>query len=217
MNNKLHIHTRCQEFKLFISFVVLFFLFSPLQAQMQTGLLMGGGIGGIYGEKYVVSKNKSEIRYTQPDFTLGYRFRIRPNARKYFYDIDVFLGLKRMKHLDIRTVQGPKGIMTGSHILFRHRYYSVGLTPAWNYNFFNKWYAGTGLSPTFSMAKGRENDNRLTDYIFDMPATIKVGYDFKYVDVALVCYWGLFNVSAFSDQITSATLRSLQVQVFIPF
>jgi hypothetical protein len=109
--------------------------------------------------------------------------------------------------------------------VFRDAYtsFQFSLNPSWNYRFFDKCYAGAGVSPTIYLINssrgvfnGSANFNPISGCKFDMPVTAKVGYDFKFLDVSLGYSHGLFNIAK-SDYITKAKLSNWHIQVFIPF
>ncbi|MDR0844766.1 MAG: hypothetical protein LBN71_06055, partial [Tannerella sp.] len=50
---------------------------------------------------------------------------------------------------------------------------------------------------------------------FDMPLTVRFGYDFGYMDVAFSYKYGLANIS--DTEYYTGKIRNWQIQVFIPF
>jgi hypothetical protein len=205
--------------KVFLLFAV--FVCTTLSAQMEikSGLILGSGMGSLGNTQFKSVQEINEIRYKNPDALIGYKFRLLPSQKRYFYDVDITAGLKRFVHW-----QNPNYVISPDNFempapIFDHdyTYFQFSLSPSWNYRFFDKFYAGVGLSPTLYMVKGKkQNDNRITGYKFDIPATIKIGYDFKYLDVSLGYSHGFFN-TAYSDYITKSSFRNWQIQVFIPF
>jgi hypothetical protein len=189
------------------------------QVNVKSGLIVGAGIGNLYDTHYTALLDYNEVSYKNPDFALGYKIRFQPTQKSFFYDVDIIVGLKRFeqrrpyKYFSEYFGENDPEYVGINH---NHTYFQFALDPSFNYRFYGKWYAGIGLSPTVYMAKGRKHDNRVTGYKFDMPASVKLAYDFKYVDVSLGYSLGLFDI-AYSDYISKSKMQNLQLQVFIPF
>jgi hypothetical protein len=85
-------------------------------------------------------------------------------------------------------------------------YGSIGAT--YNYSIFKDLYIGAGIEPTAYRTDGK--------WKFDVPPTVKIGYNLKFAEVALSAKAGLFNVLE-SSKLSSGHLNDLQLQLFIPF
>ncbi|MDR0748338.1 MAG: hypothetical protein LBF62_02050 [Tannerellaceae bacterium] len=193
-------------------------LYVSSQVDVKSGLIAGSGSGSLYDTEFKPSFDMNEINYKAPDVALGYRFRLQPSGKRFFYDADILVGLKRFdyaRYVGLFSPEDNKLSLTPIDV-YKHSYFHLTLGASWNYRFVDKWYAGVGINPTLYAAKGRKRDNSLTGYSFDIPAALKLGYDFGCVDVSFNYAYGFSNVSH-SDYITKARLRNWQIQFFIPF
>ncbi|MDR0431447.1 MAG: hypothetical protein LBH58_13375 [Tannerellaceae bacterium] len=203
--------------KIFLLAALFVSLHVSSQVEVKSGLIVGSGSGSLYDAKFKPSSDMNEINYKAPDAALGYRFRLQPSGKRFFYEVDILAGLKRFDHaryVGLFSKDNESSLIPLD--VYKHNYFHLTLGASWNYRFVDKWYAGVGINPTLYAAKGRKHDNRLTGYSFDIPAVLKLGYDFGCVDVSFNYAYGFSNISQ-SDYITKARLRNWQVQFFIPF
>ncbi len=211
MNNKLYTHTRCQEFKLFISFIVLFFLFSPLQAQMQTGLLLGGGGGSLDISSNINRSNKKTVLLTadyKVNASIGYRFRLRPfGSFRGFVDADASVGVKVWK-----AMHGPLSHDSYSFYTFdNYDIYFVSVGGTFGYLVYKGLSVGAGIEPTCFLYGDAKRKNTI-----DVPLVGKVAYNFRFVELGVSYKYGLTNVFETKDG-RFGKFRDWQVFVWIPF
>jgi hypothetical protein len=202
------------------------------QIDLRSGLLLGGGrIASTYDAyaKYTY-KAKAEIN-SKLDAGIGYRLRLRPENKKFFVDLDLTAGARviestywpdYLSDYSFDTEITANGSMSSQ---ITHVYFQLSFNPTFNYNFYDGWYVGLGAEPVFYTAfginirsyreeEGIERDKKFSG--FDVPLTAKVGYDFKYMDVAFSYKYGLRDVLT-PVYFYSGKARAWQLQVFIPF
>ncbi|MDR1762579.1 MAG: hypothetical protein LBR64_01300 [Dysgonamonadaceae bacterium] len=202
--------------------LLLFFGSFPLSAQSKNGLILGGGTGNISNVsetgklKEILDLGGTKTFDYKFNFAIGYKFRIQPEKKSFFYDLDLYAGMKRInwdyKVLDNYFEYGkdnPYGddVKTlGSRSDDFNYYFS--LNASYNYNIYKNLHIGAGLEPTMYFESG---------WKFDSSLTFRVGYDFKYVDIAIGYKVGLLNPLKQKDAFLSGNLNDLQIQLFIPF
>jgi hypothetical protein len=200
------------------------------QMEHRSGLLLGGGrISSTHDEqvKFDVIRDKADVNPLF-DAEAGYRLRLQPKDRKFFVDLDLLAGLRMIKTAYYQNWFDPETPLIRGHRTSQitHGYIRFSFNPTFNYNFFDGWYAGVGVEPTFYTASpgsisgsgGKEEgiDRHRKFSGFDVPLTARLGYDFKYMDVAFGYKYGLRNVLA-PVYFDSGKVNAWQLQVFIPF
>ena len=219
--------------------IILFFLLSTLcgYSQIKSGIVFGGGKGSISNvvfpdeQPLFIDLNGNVIENVHLqwfykykfDVTIGYKFRIEPQHRPFFYDIDLNLGLKRFNtgYTSPLVSYIPEGVaeddemeyLFGASGHFQHTYYSFSVNPSWNYRLIKGLYAGAGIEPTLYHKAGTPSSEK---WKFDLPLTAKVGYDLKFIDFSIIYKHGLFDTME-HEYLGSAKFRSWQLSVFIPF
>jgi len=214
---------------------VLLFLFSALYgySQIKSGIVIGGGMGSISNVAFpdgpyigldgiAVANMQWSYKY-KFDVSIGYRFRVEPQNKPFFYDIDVNVGLKRLntaytggffelpKPEDASNeVEKEYGYSDGN---FQHIYYSFSVNPTWNYRIIRGLYAGAGIEPTLYAKEDTQSDEK---WKFDLPLTAKIGYDLKFIDLSISYKHGLFDTME-HRYLNPAKFRNWQLSVFIPF
>jgi hypothetical protein len=197
---------------------------SAQEVDVKSGLLIGAGAGNVFNMEHAKAWTwrPNELKYNNPDVNLGYRFRLQPVQKPFFYDLDLVLGLKRYTYWEY-----AKPEESTPH--FERNYYNAQLAfnLSMNYRFYDKWYAGVGIAPTLNRvsAAGSTSGYGINTAAalpsaaikFDMPITAKVGYSFKHFDVAFQYNYGLFNVANDPLYLSKAKTRNWQIQLFIPF
>jgi hypothetical protein len=206
------------------------------QIDIKSGLLLGGGrISSTYDAhaKYTWQA-RAEIN-SKLDAGIGYRFRLQPENKKFFVDLDLLAGTRIIESSywpdyfqDYQDYFQETEISVNGSISSQstHAYFQFSFNPTFNYNFYDGWYVGLGAEPMFYMAshtsirnyrkkeEGIDPQKRFSG--FDVPLTAKVGYDFKYMDVAFGYKYGLRDVLT-PAYFYSGKVRAWQVQLFIPF
>jgi hypothetical protein len=188
------------------------------QIKVKSGLLLGGGKGSLCDvnmkgratDFVEITSTNSSYKYNA---MIDYKLRMEnTNENKWFYDMDLGFALKGINfeekgtYVDEDGNTFPVAVRSGSYSLAS---FSIGLSA--NYKIVKGLYAGIGIEPTCYF-------HDLTQYIkiFDAPLIGKLGYDFKYFDIAVVYKKGLLNALQ-SDNFSKGRINDLQLQLFIPF
>ncbi|MDR2140010.1 MAG: hypothetical protein LBP50_10755 [Tannerella sp.] len=199
------------------------------QINVKSGLLVsGGGVSSTYDAAVKFSGNDRAELNPLLDAGIGYRFRLQPERQKFFVDLDLQAGLRRIQTTYYQNWFNPETPETrGSwSSQITHSYIRFSISPTFNYRFYDGWYAGLGVEPEFYTASGspikgghtpEEGIDRYRKFSgFDVPLTARLGYDFKYMDVAFGYKYGLLDVLT-PVYFYGGKVRAWQVQVFIPF
>jgi hypothetical protein len=200
---------------------LLFMVISPCafaQSQIISGLMIGGGKGTISDIKIKNPADMAGLGEKKWDMAVGYKFRLPPSQKRYFYDMDITLGFKRVQY-DCYKDYWPNFSFESRPLpsaKVKNNYFQISVNPTWNYTLFQGWYAGAGIEPTFYLVSNPNKYQQKDSYSYDMPLTAKFGYDFKYVDIAVGYKYGLCNTLNTND-FSSGKFRNWQIQVFIPF
>ncbi|MDR1879715.1 MAG: hypothetical protein LBQ78_02130 [Tannerellaceae bacterium] len=73
------------------------------QVEIKSGLVVGSGIGALHDTRFKASSGVDELAYKNPDAAIGYKFRLLPTQKRFFYDLDILVGLKRFDHWQNRN------------------------------------------------------------------------------------------------------------------
>lgn len=199
--------------------LILTFLFIlPANAQkLQTGLLVGGGLGfehnltpdlshsDIWQEKEYMLEYKYEYQFGA---SLGYRFRIENGKNnRLFYDIDLLLDAKVFKNTKSYYLDHE----IASRVTAHDANLAFSLSPSVNYKLIKGLYAGIGIEPTWYMIPTTDGKK------FDIPLIWKVGYNINNrIDFAINYRLGFINVV--DDRIyKKGHISDLNLSIFIPF
>jgi len=208
------------------NYFIIFFLFVgnlSLFSQLKSGMIFAGGTGHLSNIKEAPGSTLEEVvnlggskmnRYTF-NAALGYKFRIQPKNLFHFFDIDLYAGLKgsnseylyRGQETTAEGLQVYNTIESGGS----GAYYYFALNPSYNYKLYKKLHIGAGIEPTLYFTNGEAK------WKFDIPTTLRIGYDFKYFDMAISYKMGLLNPMKSSKYYSSGNLNDIQLQMFIPF
>jgi hypothetical protein len=191
-------------------------------SQIKHGLLLGGGGGSLYNVNYIQKgygwDKAADIKITagnssyKHNAVIGYKLRLESaNKNKLFYDLDLGFATKKVNFDMDGTYTNENGgethfISTGSYSTIS---FSVGFSA--NYIIYKDLYAGIGIEPIYSF----HNFSRFIN-IFDAPLIGKLGYDFKFFDIAVAYKKGLLNALK-SDEFEKGQFNDWQIQLFIPF
>jgi len=207
-------------------YLIIFLLFIgnlSVFSQTKSGLIIAGGSGNLSniseetGGRLDEILNLGGLKLNKYKFNvaLGYKFRIQPQNQYHFFDIDLYAGLKRFNYEYLYIVQETTD---DGQIVFFHKgassssaYCYFAFNPSYNYKIYKNLHFGAGIEPTLYYADGQGK------WKFDIPPTLRVGYDFKYFDMAISYKMGLLNVMKSSRDFSSGNLNDIQLQVFIPF
>jgi hypothetical protein len=219
---------------------ILLFLFSALYgySQFKSGFIFGHGKGIIsnvdHFNHYTVFDDSSVNLHHQYyrykfDATIGYKFRIAPQNKPVFYDIDIYIGFRRFDtgytaigEYFIQDYDSKRRVIVNEECDIEHIFHSLSLNPSWNYRLVKGLYAGVGIEPTIYNigANGASKyfwlDNDYMRWKFDLPLTAKVGYDLKFIDFSIYYKHGLFDAIDYGHS-APGKFRNLLLSVFIPF
>ena len=203
-----------KQLKINIFLIALFISFSCFsQEKLITGLIIEGGKGntsqvenGKILQEVTDLGSRRNIDYIL-NAALGYKLRFKSNEKS-FYDIDFLAGIKKINS-DIENTGKTDSIFLGYS--GRYIFLDFSVSAAYQYKVWKNLYAGIGLSPTYYFFESSERKWR-----FDLPVTVKVGYDFKYVDLALIYKRGMLHALK-SEVFAKGNINDIQLQLFIPF
>ena len=216
--------------------IILIFLLFALHgySQIKSGIIIGGGKGSIsnvvFPDEYTtidgtpIENLQWSYQYNF-DIALGYKFRYETQNKPFFYDLDIYLGLKRfttdftgtfdanlpeIESNDDDEIIYYQGEASGH---FQHIYYSFSVNPSLNYRLIKGLYAGVGIEPTLY---NKDDASKGEKWKFDLPLTAKIGYDLKFIDFSVNYKHGIFDTME-SKYLNPAKFRNWQLSVFIPF
>lgn len=193
-----------------ISSVLLFFGSLFAYTQNKSGILLSGGAGTLDNE-FVSPMTAGQIGRSfdleyNYDLHLGYRYRLRQNDWL-FWDLDALFGIKSFR----------KGILTGYGSNYvtcadgdRHLNYYLALSPSANAFLYKGLYAGIGIEPTWYLY--RAGDDGMG---FDLPAAVKLGYDFGRFSIEGAFKMGLIR-HAETNLLEKNRRKEFQLSLFIP-
>jgi hypothetical protein len=193
---------------------ILFFLFITsliINAQNQNGLILSGGNETFRDIKLnpgYLDDSKIDGRFNA---AIGYRFRIQPKNRLFFYDLDFNIGMASYHYgqeyyLNPYSNPDEPRKIDGSFINY---YASLG--GSFNYKIFSGFHAGIGIEPTLYYL-----ENTAKNYMFDIPLAAKVGYNLKFAEIELGYKFGFTDVVT-TDYFSSGKINRWQISLFIPF
>jgi hypothetical protein len=155
------------------------------------------------------------------NIAIGYKFRIQPQNKSYFLDMDLYAGLKRFEY---GFSHYGEEIREDGFIIFHNEgshtsgtYYYFAINPTYNYKVYKNLYFGAGIEPTLYFT-GIDKDK----WRFDIPPTLQIGYDFKYLGIAVGYKVGILDIIKSKNKdsrsyLKAGDLNDLQIQLFIPF
>lgn len=193
-----------------ISSVLLFFGSLLTYGQNKSGILLSGGAGTLDNE-FVSPMMAGQIGRSfdleyNYDLHFGYRYRLRQNDWL-FWDLDALFGIKSFR----------KGILTGYGSTYvtcangdRHLNYYLALSPSANAFLYKGLYAGIGIEPTWYLY--RAGDDGMG---FDLPAAVKLGYDFGRFSIEGAFKMGLIR-HAETNLLEKNRRKEFQLSLFIP-
>ncbi|MDR1623575.1 MAG: porin family protein [Tannerellaceae bacterium] len=197
-----------------IKFLILLAAFCAVsllsQAQSESGLIVGGGIGSLKtdinpsfgGGTTIVNK----IDY-KANFSVGYRFRLRPlGISPLFLDLDAGLGLK-LWHSDY-----GKSHLTPSLYEASSQYFFVAASGMVGYPLYKGLRVAAGIEPTYYFRQNGEYSKNS----FDIPLAGKIAYNFNVFEIGVSYKHGLMNVVK-TSHLDSGKFRDWQLSVWIPF
>ena len=217
-------------------FAVAVLLLSALYGygQIKSGIIVGGGKGSlsnvVFPDEYTTLSGIyiEDLQWSYKylfDAAIGYKFRLEPQNKPFFYDLDLNIGLKRfntgligtfeteipMEDSNEEEIEYYRGNSYGH---FQQIYYSFSVNPTWNYRLLKGLYAGVGIEPTLYFIDSADLSGE--EWKFDLPLTAKIGYDLKFIDFSIHYKHGLFDTMD-PMYLGPAKFRNWQLSVFIPF
>lgn len=197
----------------FLFCVALFLVTIPSFSQerlISSGLLLSGGAGTLDNEFVDDLKadrlGESFDNTYNYDLHLGYRFRLRQN-HWLFWDLDALLG---MKSLQKGTLLDFSEIYTQCQVGKRHLNYYVALSPSLNASIYKGLYIGVGAEPTAYFYRSADSGMG-----FDLPATLKIGYDLGCVSIEGSVKMGLLRHSV-ENLLERNRRKEFQLSIYIP-
>lgn len=200
--------------------------------QIEHGTLVGVGVGfSLQDDPKNISFKSKEEAYKEGYYIydnniksnglLGYRFRIKPEQKRTFYDIDMTVGLQWMQTKKYRSV--PMFLINGDvnpefdkawkdRKTIKQFYMPVSVTGSWNYSFSDKLFMGIGLSPTLYVSP---------NVAFDLSIMPRIGYKIsKRCELDLTFQYGSLDVMKRFNEGNSkgrrGHLSDLMFSVYVP-
>jgi hypothetical protein len=188
---------------------MLFALTFTTQAQVESGLLIGGGLGSIsskYNAGALQTSRNNDVNY-KANVSLGYRFRVPfSDTTLLFADLDANLGLK-LWHSEYGASSVHPAFSENSSDIFY-----TSLSGTLNYSVLENLSIGAGVEPTYYFRFEGEDSSKH----FDTPIVGKVAYNFDTFEIGFSYKYGLMNVLK-TDYLESGKIRDWQISVWIPF
>lgn len=191
----------------------LLLIFSSMSVLAQDYHIKSGIVGGVSLDWYKDNLAPG-YGYSLPDasvsFHAGYQFQF-DLKRKFSIDAALLYGQKR----------GEFTSPYGYEVLPSHGYkedfsrHYLALNGVVNYNLIGGLKLGAGIEPTLHFRERIFQENIIKSS-FDIPIVLKVGYSFKYFDIALLYKHGTCNVIQNVPSIKEGRTRDLQFSIFIP-
>lgn len=188
-------------------------------AQVEHGLLVGGGVGFPMQDNQKIVPPSDDLVYDHDlkgNGMIGYRFRFLPE-QKFFYDLDVSLGFQGMstyKYSPFLTSNGNDGHYDGGKGKSISEFIMpVSVAASWNYKLSDKFYIGLGAAPTLYVRP---------QVVFDLSVLAKVGYRVsQHCELSLSYQYGCLNTLKHfnhgSANGRTGHLSDLMLSVYIPF
>jgi len=210
-------------------YLIIFLLFVgnlSVFSQTKSGLIIAGGSGFLSnlkegkGLQEILDMGGTKKNQYKFNVAIGYKFRIQPQNRSHFFDMDIYAGLKKFNseyfYYGQETTNDGQIIYNSISSGAGGTYYYFSFNPSYNYKIFKNLHLGAGIEPTLYYVDGQGK------WKFDIPPTLRIGYDFKYLDIAVGYKIGFLNViksnvSNRSNNFSSGNLNDIQLQLFIPF
>lgn len=188
-------------------------------AQVEHGLLVGGGIGFPLQDNQKFIPPSDYLSYSHDlkgNGMVGYRFRFLPE-QKFFYDLDVSVGLQGMstyKYNPFLLGNGGNGQYdNGKGKSFSEFIMPISVAASWNYKLSKKFHLGLGVAPTLYVRP---------QVVFDLSVLAKVGYRVsQHCELSLSYQYGCLNTLKHFNSGPAygrkGHLSDLMLSVYIPF
>lgn len=188
-------------------------------AQVEHGLLIGGGVGFPLQDNQKIIPPSDDLGYNHDlkgNGIIGYRFRFLSEQR-FFYDLDVsvgFQGMSTYKYTPFLTGNGNDDKYdNGNGKSFSEFLMPISVAACWNYRLSDKFHMGLGIAPTLYVCP---------QAVFDLPVLAKVGYRVsQHCELSLSYQYGLLNTLKHFNNGPAygrkGHLSDLMLSVYIPF
>lgn len=193
--------------------LLLLLLSSNSYAQLETGLLLNGGIGSISNtslrkddmviDQFLESGGRYKVKNL---FNIAAGYRLRFNDKKinsFFYDIDFMFGVKKMEY---KTLYCPNSALLESKASDVILPLSIGIGA--NYKVMNDFYVGIGITPTYYFATPKT--------MYDIPIKGMIGYTTKKIGFSLNYQYSLVNTLK-TKVYDGGRFSDWSVTIYIPF
>ena len=190
-----------------------------VSAQVEHGVLVGGGVGFSMHDNEQLDWDASDLKYNHKlkiNGMIGYRFRFLPE-RTFFYDLDVTVGFQNMnshKYSPFFAADGNNGYsQNGDDKSFNEFIMPVSVAGSWNIRFSKNCYFGLGVAPTLYARP---------QAVFDLPVLAKLGCRAgRHCELSLSYQYGCLNtLKHFNNGPAygrTGRLSDFMFSVYIPF
>lgn len=198
------------KFILGIKLLMSSILISAQSQELSSGILLGGGAGTLDYE-FVTPLHKGQIgrqfddTYNY-DLHIGYRFRV-PQGNRFFWDLDALLGIKSIQK---GTLLDFSEVYVQYQTERRHLNYYLAFSPSFNVNIYKGLFAGVGFEPTWYFYRAKDNGMG-----FDLPAVVRIGYDFGKFSLEGSAKFGLMRHSV-TDLLEKNRRKEFQLSLYVP-
>jgi hypothetical protein len=181
-----------------------------IHAQNKNGLILSGGNETFRDVKLNPEYLDNSEMVGKFNAAIGYRFRIQPKNKLFFYDIDANVGMMNFHYGQKYCLNPYPEPDAPRQIDDTYLSYYVSLGSSFNYKIYKGFHAGIGLEPTAYYLDGP------AEYKFDIPLKATIGYDLKFVEIGLSYKLGFANVVP-TRTFSSCKMNLWQISLFIPF
>ena len=189
-----------------------------VSAQVEHGVLVGGGVGFSMQDNKQLDWDASDLKYNHKlkiNGMIGYRFRFLPE-RTFFYDLDVTVGFQNMnshKYSPFLAADGDYVGHSDGEKDFSEFIMPVSVAASWNIRFSKNCYVGLGVAPTLYARP---------QAVFDLPVLAKLGCRAgRHCELSLSYQYGCLNtLKHFNNGPAygrTGRLSDFMFSVYIPF
>ncbi|NDV57708.1 hypothetical protein [Bacteroides sp. 519] len=182
------------------------------QVKLESGLLIGGGKSNpstsLYPD-FAVFYNDYAVK-NKFHFSLGYRFRLKPVNSRFFYDLDLNVGIRSFNHeYSEKNESAQWQFYSGSDQTYAH----AALALAANYKIYKGLSVGAGVEPRYYFY---QSGDKLVNPAIDIPIVTKLAYNFRFIEVGLAYKPTVFK-SLKVGGVKSLRFNDWEISLYIPF